>query len=791
MALKKNIFTKTFFLIFIALAYLVVMLFILFHFGLLSNFSSVKLDRNKFNYLSQQVNVYDIDNKQLNQSLNQTKLVDYNSIPTNVVNAFVSIEDKNFFKHHGVNYKRIAKALLKNISSRQIKEGASTISQQLIKNTHLTNEKTFSRKLNELLLTKKLEKTMSKEQIITAYLNAIYFGSGAFGINHASQRFFSKDVSKLNLTEGATLAGIIKSPKLYSPISEPLKCKSRRNLVLKEMLKDKKITEYEYNTAINTPLNLKINKNFLGNNNYYSASIDEACEILKITEKDLIIKGYKVYTYEDSSLQKIVSDEIANDAQYSQGEQSDSLAMIIDNKTGGIKAFSGNSDYNLLSICRQPGSILKPIIVYAPALENNIISPTTPILDEEINISGYKPKNYNNKTYGWITAKEALAKSLNIPSIKILDYVGLDKAKTFASNLGLSFNKDDNGASLALGGLTNGLKFKDIANCYQAIANNGKQIKLGFVREITTKDGKIIYRHNTNPRQVMKDSTAFLLSDMLKEAVSNGTSKKLRLENLEICAKTGTVGASQSKTKENTDAWSLSYTPDITTCVWFGSTKKGSLLPKNVTGGSAPTSLAQSLYKKQELGNKKFEPPDSVKEVNINSYELLENNRLKLASKNTPSRYKQKAYFAVDNIPKETSNMFEEIAPFTLNLKSCKNNEVTLTFQAKKHLEYKVFKINGDNKTCIQTIKNKQGDVEIKDLNVSSERYYSYYVVATLLSNGSENKDQRVDSHSKSNNLLTALINYKSKNNVLTQKSNEIKIFLAQNNPLYIYKSEF
>ncbi len=734
--------------------------FCLFNFGFLSNFSSVKFDKNKLNYENTEISVFNNDNKPLSSDIKQ-KNINADEIPENIIGAFTSIEDKNFYTHKGVNYKRMISSTLKNIKSRSLKEGASTISQQVIKNTHLTNEKTFKRKLNELLLTQKLEKSLNKNEIMTSYLNAIYFGGGAFGINTASQRYFSKDAKDLTLEEGAMLAGIIKSPSKYSPITHPNECIQRRNLVLKQMYKDKKITNDEYTKAKNSELNLKLNRNCIGNNTYYSATINEACDILKLSEKDLMLKGYKIYTYQNDALQKLAEEEIKNSSTYCKVNNSNSLVLSVDNKTGGINAFSGKSDYDLLSLTRQPGSVFKPIMVYAPALEYNVINPLTPILDEKVNVNGYEPKNYNNVYHGWTSAKNCLAKSLNVPSVKILDYVGIDKAKNFASNLNVSFNAKDNGYALSLGGMTKGIRIKDLTNCYQCFANNGKFIGLGFIKEIKTKEGKTIYRHNEIGKQVMKESTSYLLNSMLRESVETGTCKKLNLATYKnICAKTGTVGVN-NKEKENSDVWSLSYTPQNTLCVWFGSTDNKNLLPKNITGANTPTLLAQSFYSKAKLPKDNFIKPDNVVEVDINALEYNNNQKIMLTSPLTPDRYKMKALFSFGSEPKETSNIFEELEDIYINVVKNEKNNVEISFKANNYVDYEIIRKDDDNTKTLAVIKNKNENITFIDSTLKEGNLYTYYVLAK---------------YNSSINLLET-------NQV--KKSNEVKILLTQNNPLF------
>jgi len=736
--------------VFLTISTFLLTIFCLFNFGLLNNLSSIKFDKSKLTYSNNIVSIYDNENKPLENFENNIKNLSFNEIPKHTISAFISVEDKNFYNHDGVNYKRMLKALIKNVSSLKIKEGASTISQQLIKNTHLTNERTIKRKINELLLTKKLENNLTKNEIITAYLNAIYFGNGAFGINQASQRYFSKEAKELTLEESATLAGMIKSPKKYSPIFNIENCIKRRNVVLKEMLKDNKITEQEFNNSINLPINLKINKNFLGNNSYYSASVDEACSILDITEKDLILKKYKIYTYENEYNQKIIENEISKTSAYASCN-ANSCAMLIDNKTGGIISFCGKSDYDILSLNRQPGSTFKPIISYAPALEFNQIQPSTPILDEKIDINGYSPKNYNNVFHGWTNAKTALAKSLNIPSVKILSYVGIDNAKKFASRFNINFDAKDNGYSIALGGLTRGLKLKDLANCYQTFGNNGEFIPIGFIKEIRTPNNKLIYKHNEIGNHIMKDSTAFLITDMLKESVRNGTCKKLNINKYDIAAKTGTVGIN-NKNQDNSDAYNISYTPDNTLLTWFGSTNNDLPLAKEITGSNAPSFLAQNIYKKSKLKKSQFIKPESVEEATINEQEMI-NDKILLATDETPERYKLKAYFAKENLPRDYSTMFKKIDSFEINGEK-KDNSIEIYFEANKHLWYEILRKKEDEEKVIYKINDKQEMISFSDNDIKSGNFYSYYVIAHYNSNVDEEDLKSV-------------------------KSNEIKFFVA------------
>ncbi len=700
----------------------------LFYIGTFKNLSSTKFDETKLTYVNSEIETYDLNDKLIENSAQTSRqLITNSNLNQYTKDAFISIEDKQFYKHKGINYKRIVKAILNNIKTMSAKEGASTISQQLIKNTHLTNEKTLKRKINELLLTQNLEEKFTKDEILQAYLNVIYFGSGTFGLQQASQKYFSKDATMLSLSESATLAGIIKSPKKYSPINNPNECKKRRNIVLSEMYKDKKISEEEYKNAINENLNLNINSKATGNNTYINAAVSEACEILNISEKDLVLDNYRIYTYLDSETQTKIEEILENKNINPLTEKNDSLGIIIDNSTGGISAYYGKSKFNLQEIKRQPGSALKPILVYTPALEKNIITPSTPILDEKFSIDGYTPSNYKDKYLGWTNVKTSLAKSLNIPSVKILNYLGIENAKNFAKKIGIKLSEKDNGYSIALGGLTDGITPLELANSYQTVANLGKYKKATFIRKIVNKYGRIVYENDAYYKTIIREDTAYLLTTMLKEAVNSGTSKKLSDLPFEIAAKTGTVGDEGQK---NTDVWNLSYSPDHTVCIWLGNTdeNKENNISQNITGASYPTQIAKEIYKNLEPKTKKFKMPESVVVLPISEIDLQKNN-LMLADENTPERYKIYEYFSKYNIPKEKSTLFTEIPNFQVETKNNTENTVTISFVPEKYYHYNIIIKAKNDETILATYSNKKDKISFTT-KIPTDTICEFFVVA-------------------------------------------------------------
>ena len=695
--------------------------------------SSVKFDKEKLIAVNQEIVVYNDDNVELKNTISNKSIVKIEDVPNHVVNAFISIEDKDFFKHNGLNYKRIAKAMFNNLKSFSFKEGASTISQQLIKNTHLTNEKTIKRKVKEMLLTKKLEKEFSKKDILETYLNVIYFGENSYGIERAALTYFGKETKDLTLWEGATLAGIIKSPYTYSPVYNPENCLKRRNLVLSEMLKDKKISQAQYDEAVNMPLEIVDRKQEQGVNNLYvKACINEAEQILNLSEKDIMLSGIKIYSYLDDEVQKQLYDIANNENNYhtnSYGNTNDSLLIMIDNETYAVLGYAGKSDYDLTNFVRQPGSTIKPILVYAPALEKGLVSPDTLILDEEINYGGYSPKNVGGKYYGYVSVKESICDSLNVPAVKTLDYVGIENAKQFAKKAGIKFDENDNGLALALGGFTNGVTLKELTNSFLPFVNDGNFSKANFVRKIVDVNGKTLYEHKPKEEKIMGEDTAYLMTNMLKEACKTGTSMKLKNLDFDVAGKTGTVAI--TGTNNNTDAYSVAYTTKHTMGVWIGNYSNATkyVLEGKNNGGTYATNMIKMCFEELYANNKpeNFKQPNSVKEVEIDLKEYENNHVIKLASSNCPDRYKIKTLVSKRFEPKETSELFANLSVENFDVK-IENGKVLVCFDAEDYLKYEIMRVENGKTKSLKKYSNKKGKIEYYDFNIKENSTYNYYI---------------------------------------------------------------
>lgn len=723
---KKHVFRKillTFFGILIAVPIFAVFLFAY-------ETKDAKLDMSLFSSSKNAVafSVCDEENNNVDLAIFGDKQLDISTLPSHVKNAFIAVEDKRFYSHSGVDYKRMAGALLKNIKSRKFSEGASTITQQLIKNTHLSREKTVTRKMKEIKLAIKAEKVFSKDKILEEYLNTIYFGNGAYGIENASELYFSKPAKDLSIAESATLAGVINAPRIYDPISSQERCKERRNLVLKLMQNQNYISLEEYEKNAKTPINIV--KNDIKTLKYAKKCIiQEACDALNVTENQLKNMHINIKCSIDFSLQKDIDNLLLNESVHVNGENQ-SLASIgvfvVDNKTKNVVAVAGFGGMNFSSK-RQPGSLIKPILVYAPALEKGQISSETILKDEPICIDGYSPSNASKTFMGNVSARVALEKSLNIPAVKVLSNIGVPYAKNFASNIGIQFDEKDTNLALALGGMTNGVTLKQLADAYSTFATNGEFCKSSFVSEIVSDTGKVLYSAPKNKMQSMKTSTAFLVSDMLKGTVKNGTARRLSGFNFDLSAKTGTVGVPSSHL--NSDAYTACYTTDHTIICYYGANSKSGNLPSSVNGASYPANLAKEVLKilYQDSSPQSFTVPDDVLSADIDTRTLSSGN-VTLANPSTQSRYKRSAYFDKNNLPQYSTEL-DAFVP-TLQVEMEKNQKPTLLFDAKDGFTFTLVRSQGQKQQIVYEVVGDGKKIDFTDQSAKQNEIYEYQLYA-------------------------------------------------------------
>ncbi len=606
----------------------------------------VTLNESKLLLSEKTVTLYDGDGTQIKNLCSPAfkQTVKMKTLPPHVKRAFLDVEDKRFYQHHGFDYKRICGAALKNLKSFSFKEGASTISQQLIKNTHLTQEKTLKRKLKEWKLTKQLEKKYSKEEILEKYLNTIYFGHGCFGITAAAEFYFDKLPAELSLADSAILAGLVKAPNYYSPFKHPEKCKKRKAVVLNAMKTSGSISEKEKNEALNEPL--PTSNPAKRKSSYLQAVFDELSSLSE--NNRFSVRGrVEIGTYLDQELQEHV------EALAQSHTDSDEIMLAVDVERHGVKAYSSSAG----NFKRLPGSLIKPLLVYAPAIEENLLSPATPILDEKVRYGNYSPENYDNQYHGYVSARECLEKSYNIPAVKILDSLGTQKACSYLKNLGLPVEKQDQSLALALGGMKNGYTLLDLASAYTTFANGGVYENCSFIDYVKI-NGETVYKKAASPVRVFSKESSYLTTDMLMGTAQKGTAKKLRSLPFSIAAKTGTVGTQNG----NTDAYALSYTAKDCVAVWLGNADNRYI---EYTGGGQPCNylfkINEKLYQNYQDKNTSipaFSKPQGVSVIELDKPAYYDTHTIKLADELSPAAYRFSELFKTSAIPLNKSDSF-------------------------------------------------------------------------------------------------------------------------------------
>ncbi len=595
-------------------------------------FRSDVLNMDKITSQTGTVTILDVNGDPIEDAVyrNNKIPVKYNDLNSYTVNAFIAIEDKRFFKHHGVDYKRMVSALFSNIKSGGFHEGASTITQQLIKNTHLSNEKTIGRKINEIRLARKLERVYGKKQILESYFNILYFGSGIRGLGTASRVMFDKPASQLTLAQSAVLASIINNPSRYSPYYNPDNLTKRKELVLKQMLDQGFITVSDYNTAIAE--NITFNKN--KQSQFISGVLKAACRRLKCSEKALFIRNCTIKTSYDPKISDAAREAIKNIDEFT------ARILILDNATGRIICDETNSS-GYIDPQRSPASAVKPFLSYAYALENGM-TPLSFLIDERTTFGDYDPRNYNNIYRGYQSLTDCLIYSSNIAAVKLLLQNGIDNSKHTAEAFGLDFEKTDNSLPIALGGMEKGVTLIKLANAYRTLANGGIYSPVDYLSFVT--DNHLTVKTNDVQTRAVGDDTAYLLTDMLKQCVERGTAKKLKYSGI-IAAKTGTNGDKNG----NYDCYCIAYTPSNTVAVWFGADDKP--IPNNITGASC-CEIIKRLYDNGVLSsNTEFEIPQSVAYFEIDGKEMHDTHEIYLADPLLPKRYRHRVLLSKRNLP--------------------------------------------------------------------------------------------------------------------------------------------
>ncbi|MCP3025891.1 PBP1A family penicillin-binding protein [Halobacillus sp. A5] len=592
--------------------------------------------------------------------------VSYNDLPDQTVDAVLATEDVRFFDHFGIDPRRIGAAVLSNITNGFGSEGASTITQQVVKRSYLTADKTLERKVQEQFLAIKLDQQYSKESILEMYLNKIYYGQGAYGIVEAAETYFGKDdLNDLSLPESALLAGMPQRPSAYDPYENPDLAQDRMNTVLNLMVQHDKISEEEAEEAKQTNV-----EDLLADpseeSTPYRAFIDQVEKEVeeKMDGANIHEDGLKIYTTIDPNAQEDVEQALSDEGSISwPDEELQSGVSVTDTKSGAIRAIGGGRDYAkgnynfATDISRQPGSTFKPITAYGPAIENEKLSTYHQIEDEEIDIDGWQPNNYDGEFRGWVSMRYALSRSLNIPAIKMLEETGTDNAEDFVTGLG--FTIPDDGSlvlSDAIGGgvLTNPV---EMSGAYAAFGNNGTYNEPYTVREVESSDGESTDL-TPESENAMSDSTAYMITSMLETVMSDGTGTAANVPGLPVAGKTGTTNRENSDEESIVpDVWFSGYTTDYSVSIWTG------YGDNNVNLSDSSQQIPRQLFKEimgqisEGKDTEDFQRPDSVEWVDVEDG----SRPAELPSDYTPESQIVNELFHVDNKPTETSEQFDKL----------------------------------------------------------------------------------------------------------------------------------
>jgi penicillin-binding protein 2A len=534
-------------------------------------------------------------------------------VPTSMRQAIIAVEDKRFYEHTGVDLPGIVRAAFRNARENAAVQGGSTITQQLAKNVFLSNTKSFTRKLTEAAYAVKIEAAYDKDRILEMYLNQIYFGEGQWGIQRAAKRYFGKDVKDVTLAESALLAALPKAPSRYSPFRNKELAIERRDLVLGLMRKEGFISDNEYNQAKAEPIRLadprpKDNSIQGKYGSYADAVIDEAIQQYGFTERQLMAGNLRIYTTLDPIVQEAMETTYRNDSLFPQStpdQMVQSGAVILNPYTGGIRGIVGQRGEHIFrgynhatQLQRQPGSTFKPIMEYAPALEKGY-RPGSMLYDGPLDIGGYRPENADHQNRGQVTLHDALVHSLNIPSVWLLNEIGIPTGKAFVSKLGIPLEKEDANLGLALGGLSKGVSPLQMSQAFGVFPALGKMVPAHTILKITTADGKVVAEADPQRVTVMSESNAFRMTGLLRDAVSEGTGSRAAMQR-PTAGKTGTTQLPALKEFEGItggakDAWFVGYTPELVGAVWMGYDVTDSKHYLSTTGGYYPALVFKEI----------------------------------------------------------------------------------------------------------------------------------------------------------------------------------------------------
>ncbi|UQS85248.1 PBP1A family penicillin-binding protein [Apilactobacillus apisilvae] len=543
--------------------------------------------------LEQSTIIYDASNDKAGNIYSQKgTYVGYKNISASLPKAILSTEDHNFYHEYGFSAKGFARAMLsvaknKLMHLNYISGGGSTLTQQLVKNAYLTQQQTFSRKLKELFLSIQVENIYSKKDIITMYMNNAYFGNGVYGVQDASKRYFGMNAKDLPIQDAAVLAGMLTNPSEYNPVDHPNWALQRRNTVLQLMVENGNLNQSTANNLKKTPIRVVNDyqyKNGYKYPYYFDSVIDEAINKYGLSESDIMNRGYKIYTNLNQSQQSSMQNNFENDSMFpsnaSDGTKVQAASIAVDPRNGGVNAVVGGRGQHVFrgynratQIKRQPGSTMKPLAVYTPALQNGYNYDSSLVNEQKsYGKNKYTPKNYGGVYTGKVPMYKALAESMNAPAVWLLNKIGVEAGYDSVKSFGLPVTKKDKNLALALGGMSKGVSPQQMAGAYTAFANNGNMTTPHYIRKIVDSSGKVIVNNDQNEsKKVMSKEVAQQMTSMMLGVFNNGTGVDAKPYGYQIAGKTGSTEADNTGDSDATrDKWIVGYTPKVVVATWEG-----------------------------------------------------------------------------------------------------------------------------------------------------------------------------------------------------------------------------
>lgn len=703
------------------------------------------LDPSKLHALAQTSAIYDMNSELMSiiRGTENRTILSLPQIPRHTQLAFIAAEDLRFYSHQGIDVYRILGALRSNLKSGSLAEGASTITQQLAKLTHLSSQKTIRRKLEEIHLAFQIEQQYSKDEILEMYLNTVYFGRGAYGIQAAAQAFFGIDASELTIAQSASLAAAIKAPSAYAPHISPQNNEARRSYILNTMHENGFITQSEYEAAINEKVwVLAQTEEILLDNWYVDEVIQQSAALLNMSADDVISSGFSIYTAYDPDLQ-LTADSVYANTQYfpstaADGTPIQSAMAVIDTQSGAIRAMIGGRNYAVkrglnraTQMRRQPGSALKPLSVYGPALEKGYTTASV-LLDEKTSFSGgYSPQNAGNRYYGQVTMRTALRNSLNIPAVRLLEEIGIDSAISYLNKMGIPTQESDRNLSLALGSMTYGVTPVELAAAYIPFANGGVYHKPYCIERIVDTAGESVYQREDHAKRVISEQNAYLMTSLLQSVVSNGTGTRMLSANTPVAGKTGTV----SMNGGNRDIWMAAYNSELSVSVWMGFDQTDSThkIPNGITGGKNTASIAAAFFKEVYSGRDKpqFNTPDGMIWLTLDKRAITMRGSVMLAGDTTPKDYRMSEVFSISNRPYAVSDLWNApSAPTGFYVAHDTGGYPELHFKATDAARYRIQRDTiGESVILTEIVGSSGQNVTYKDQSAVPGVLYTYRII--------------------------------------------------------------